>query len=60
MSIISYFKETKEEFRHVTWLSRNQALVYTMLIVVVSLIVGYMLGLFDSLFSFGLKTLLGN
>lgn len=58
MSITSYLKQTKEEFRHVTWLSRHQALIYTALVIIISGVLGYLLGFFDFLFSSGLSKLL--
>lgn len=51
MGIIRYIKETSAELKHVTWPSRRQTLIYTSLIIVISLFVAAYLGLFDWLFT---------
>jgi preprotein translocase subunit SecE len=56
MSRISdYIKDTKGELKHVSWPSRNQTFMFTVLIIAVSIIVSAYLGLFDYLFSLALK-----
>ncbi len=45
-----YFKEVRAEMKHVTWPSRNQALVYTLVVVLVSLATAIYLGLLDYVF----------
>lgn len=59
MSITSYIKETRAEFKHVNWPTRKQAIAYTVAVILISLIVAYFLGAFDRLFQFGLGKLLG-
>ena len=59
MSITTYLKETRAEFKHVNWPSRKMALAYAVAVVVISLLVAYFLGAFDSLFQYGLGKLLG-
>ena len=59
MSITNYIKETKAEFKHVVWPTRKQAIAYTIAVIVISVLVAYLLGGFDSLFQFGLRKLLG-
>jgi preprotein translocase SecE subunit len=59
MSITSYLKETREEFKHVTWPTRKQAIAYSIAVVVISVAVAYLLGAFDALFQYGLGKLLG-
>lgn len=51
MAILNYFKETKGEFKHVTWPSRKQTTIYTILIVLISLFASAYLGAFDWLFT---------
>jgi preprotein translocase SecE subunit len=58
MSITTYIQETREELRRVTWLTRKQALMYTILVIVISGVLGYLLGFFDFIFSSGLTKLL--
>ncbi len=55
MNIVSYLKETKAELSHVSWATRSQAVQYTALVILISLVVSAYLGLFDSVFSFILK-----
>lgn len=59
MSITSYIKETRAEFKHVTWPTRKQAIAYTIAVIVLSLFVAYFLGAFDAIFRVGLGKLLG-
>jgi preprotein translocase subunit SecE len=56
--IAQYLKDTKAEMKHVVWPTKKQALNYTIIVVVVSLLVAYFLGLFDFLFKLGLGRLL--
>lgn len=58
MSIISYLKETKAELKHVTWPTRNEVVLYTLAVVVISGVLAYVLGFSDFLFSLGLQKLL--
>jgi preprotein translocase subunit SecE len=50
MGLINYVRETRGELKHVTWPSRQQAVLYTVMVIVVSLFVAAFLGLFDFLF----------
>ena len=59
MNIISYIKSTYAEMKHVTWPSRHQVIVFTVLTVVVALIVAYYLGLFDFIFTKLLNIIIG-
>lgn len=56
--IIEYFKETKTELKHVIWPSRRQTIYYTLIVIALSVIVGYYLGVFDFIFSKGLELLI--
>lgn len=58
MGIINYINETKAEMKHVTWPSRGQAAMYTLLVIVISLFIAALLGAFDAIFASGLTTLL--
>ena len=49
--LLNYLKDTRMEFRHVTWPTARQAMVYTALIIVVSIIVALLVGVFDFLFT---------
>lgn len=58
MSVQSYFKETKGELTKVNWPKRNEVIMVTVAVILISLVVGYVLGLFDSIFSKGLLKIL--
>jgi preprotein translocase SecE subunit len=58
MKILNFFKKTKEEMTHVVWPTRKQTVTYTVLILVITVIVAYMLGFFDFIFTNGLEQLL--
>ena len=49
--ITEYLKETKTELKHVIWPSRQQTIYYTIIVIVLSVIIAYYLGLFDYIFS---------
>ncbi len=56
--ITEYFKETKAELKHVNWPSRKQTISYTVIVVALSLVVAYFLGIFDFIFSKGLEKII--
>jgi len=56
--IIEYFKDTKTELKHVIWPKKSQTALFTVFVIVISLIVAYFLGIFDFLFSKGLEQLM--
>jgi len=58
MKITEYLKETKTELKHVIWPTRSQTLYYTLIVIVLSVLVAYYLGIFDFIFSKGLEKLL--
>lgn len=56
--IINYFKETKIELKHVVWPKRAQVVVYSIIVITLSVLIAYFLSLFDFIFSEGLGKLL--
>ena len=56
--ITEYFKETKTELKHVIWPNRKQTIYYTLIVIVLSVIVAYYLGIFDFIFSQGLQKII--
>lgn len=54
-----YLKETEAELRHVAWPTRLQTIVYTVLVVLISVGVALYLGFFDYIFTTGLSRLVG-
>jgi preprotein translocase SecE subunit len=59
MSITTYLKETRAEFKHVTWPKKQTAISYAVAVIVISLFTAYFLGLFDTIFQMGIGKLLG-
>ncbi|MBI4086805.1 preprotein translocase subunit SecE [Candidatus Kaiserbacteria bacterium] len=57
--LINYLKDTRAEFRHVTWPTQKQAVVYTALIIGISIAVALLLGVFDYLFTWILDWFIG-
>lgn len=52
--LINYLKDTFAELKHVSWPTNKQSVVYTALVVVISISVGVFIGGFDFVFSRGL------
>ena len=55
MSITTYFKEVRAEMKHVSWPSRRMVIVYTAVVIGISLGVAIYLGLLDFLFAAVIK-----
>lgn len=58
MAFFQYLKETRSEMNHVAWPTRVQTIVFTILVVIVSIITSLYIGLFDYAFSQSLGTLI--
>lgn len=58
MGLINYIKETRGEMKHVNWPTKGQALNYTVLVIVVSLVTAAILALADYVFGLGLEKLI--
>jgi preprotein translocase SecE subunit len=58
MKITQFLKETKGEMKQVTWPSRRHMFIYTLVVIVFSLALGYLLGAFDTLLKAALKSLI--
>ena len=54
MKIIDYIKDTRGELKHVSWPTRNQAIWFTVIVIIVSILTAFFLGFFDYIFSLGL------
>ncbi len=50
-----YIKETRGEFKHVNWPTRQQAIVFTVVVIIISIFVAFFLGFFDYLFKLQFK-----
>ncbi len=55
MGINQYINETRAEMKHVSWPTRNQTLIYTGLVIFLSVALSLYLGIFDAIFTEGIK-----
>ena len=55
----NYILETKAEMKHVSWPTRQQTIIFTVIIILVSVGVSVYLGLFDYIFTLGLQRIIG-
>ncbi|HEY4502750.1 MAG TPA: preprotein translocase subunit SecE [Candidatus Paceibacterota bacterium] len=46
-----YLQDTRVELKHVSWPTRRQAIVFTTLVILVSLATAFLLGFFDFIFT---------
>ena len=58
MGLIQYLRDTRGELKHVTWPSRKQAIVYTVLVIVISTLTALFAGGLDFLFGEALNILI--
>ncbi|MBP9711229.1 MAG: preprotein translocase subunit SecE [Candidatus Pacebacteria bacterium] len=49
--MIQYLKEVRAEMKHVSWPTRQQTIVYTLVVIGISLATAVYLGLLDYVFS---------
>lgn len=56
--IKEYFKDTKAELKHVIWPTRSQTLYSTLIVIILSIVIAYYLGIFDFIFSKGLEKII--
>jgi preprotein translocase SecE subunit len=48
MAINQYFKDTMSEMKHVSWPTRKQAMLYTILVIAISIVVAAYVGVLDT------------
>ncbi len=53
---VQYLKDTQSELKHVSWPTRNQAVAFTALVIIISLLTAIYLGAFDWLFTYLVET----
>lgn len=56
---VQYLKDTRAELRHVAWPTQTQTVVFTTLVVAVSIFISVYLGVFDYLFTSILARVVG-
>jgi preprotein translocase SecE subunit len=54
MAFLQYLKDTRGELNHVAWPTRVQTIIFTILVIVLSILISLYLGFFDFLFTTGL------
>jgi len=57
MSFVTYLKEVKGELKHVSWPTRKQTIIFTIIVVVLSIVTATLLGVFDTIFGFILENI---
>ncbi len=58
MGFIKYLQETKAELKFVKWPSQKQTMIYTALVIIISIITAIYLGVFDFIFTSGVNKLI--
>lgn len=53
--LIKYFSDTAAELKQVSWPTQHQAVLYTLLVIVISAVVALYVGAFDYVFSQGIN-----
>jgi preprotein translocase subunit SecE len=60
MKLAEYIKETRGEMKHVNWPTKSQAVNYTLLVVVLSVVTAAILAIADFVFSTGVEKVILN
>jgi len=55
MKIIQYIRDVRAEMKHVSWPTKKQVTMFTVLVIVLSILVAYFLGAFDYVFTRALE-----
>ena len=55
MKIIQYIRDVRAEMKHVSWPTKKQVTMFTVLVIVLSVLVAYFLGAFDYVFTRALE-----
>ena len=58
-ALINYLKHVREEFKHVRWPSTRTAVAHTLVILLISALVGLFVAALDYLFSTGVSSIIG-
>lgn len=58
--LVKYVRATIAELRQVSWPTRQEAVTYTILVIVISAVVAVYVGAFDYLFSEGINQIINN
>lgn len=52
---LNYLRDSRGELKHVSWPTQQQTIIYTTIVIVLSILTGVYLGLLDFLFAEGLS-----
>jgi len=52
--IIQYIRDTYAEMKHVSWPTQKQTIIFTVLVILISIGVAFFIGFFDYIFGQGL------
>jgi len=58
MGLFKYINDTRAEMKHVAWPTQKQTIIFTALVIAVSLLTSLYLGFFDFVFTRGLQEVL--
>lgn len=53
--MFNFLREVKGEMKHVNWPTRKQTIIYSVLVVVISIFVAAYVGVFDYIFTLGIE-----
>lgn len=56
--LFSYLRETRGELKHVSWPTQRQTMIFTALVIVISIVTALYLGLLDFLLTEGLSMII--
>jgi preprotein translocase subunit SecE len=59
-NLLNYLHATRGELKHVSWPTQRQTIIYTVLVIVISLVTAFYLGALDFLFARALNFILPN
>ena len=57
---MNYLRATRGELKHVSWPTQRQTVIFTVLVIVISILTGLYLGALDIVFTRGLSFILPN
>ena len=55
--LINYLRDTRGELSHVSWPTQRQTIIYTVIVIILSILTGIYLGLLDFVFTEALDLL---
>lgn len=56
--LFNYLRDTRAELKHVSWPTQKQTVMYTTVVIAISIVTALYLGFFDFLFTHGLDRFL--